>query len=130
MKITMSIMALTLALSFNSFAEQTRPQTKEMIIGVSEVFVPAGFDSENEAFVVASGFFPNGCYSWSRAEVTDKNEFLHQVKAYADVTQGLCIMVMVPYTQEINLGRLKTGEHKVQFVGGDGTYLEKTLVVE
>jgi len=39
-------------------------------------------------------------------------------------------MVLVPFTKEIRLGKLQTGKHALRFLNGDGTYLEKSLVVE
>lgn len=104
--------------------------SKEVLVGVNEVYVPAGFDSKSEAYVVVSGLFNNGCYSWSRADVKHISEFEHEVKVYAKVTSGMCIMVLVPYQKEVKLGTLATGNHLVRFMGGDETYLEKTFEVE
>jgi hypothetical protein len=42
----------------------------------------------------------------------------------------MCLMMLVPFTNEVNLGRLGAGEHVVHFMGGDGTYLEKKIVIE
>jgi hypothetical protein len=39
-------------------------------------------------------------------------------------------MVLVPFNKEIKLGKFNAGKHTLKFVNGDGTYLEKTMVVE
>jgi hypothetical protein len=116
----------------SAFAEPApTPQIKKVLVTVSEAFVPSGFDSNTEAFVVASGVFPNGCYAWSEAKVNNnKDNNVIEISVLADVTQGMCIMVLVPFNKEIRLGKLTSGEHTIRFINGDGTYLEKTIKVE
>lgn len=107
-----------------------QPVQKEVTVGISGVFVPGGFDSSSDAYVVVNGVFPNGCYRWSRADATRTGEFNHEIKSMATVTQGMCIMVLVPFQKDIHLGQLAAGKHTLRFVNGDGTYVEKSLSVE
>ncbi|MGZ3796142.1 MAG: hypothetical protein ACXVB1_07255 [Pseudobdellovibrionaceae bacterium] len=102
----------------------------ERQIGISDVYVPGGFDSNSSAYVVANGVFPNSCYRWSRSEVRHVDAFHHEVKSIASVSQGMCLMVMVPFTKEISLGKFESGKHTLRFLNGDGTYLEKTMSIE
>jgi hypothetical protein len=104
--------------------------TKEVVITVSDVFVPGKVSASEDAKVVVSGMFPNSCYSWSRAEVREKDQKDYNVRAMAMVSQTMCLMVLVPYTKEINLGHLPPGEHLLRFINGDDTWFEKKLVVE
>ncbi len=129
---TAASIAAALVLSAAPFAkaQDSVPAVKEVAVGVTDVFVPGGFDSDADAYVVASGIFPNGCYRWKGAEVTNVDTFNHEVKSSAMVSQGMCLMVLVPFTKEIRLGKLATGNHKLKFLNGDGTYLEKNLKVE
>jgi hypothetical protein len=114
------------------FADGGELESKEVVVGVSDVLVPGGFDSSTDAYVIESGVFPNGCYRWKRAEVTavadQKN--LHEIRTIASVSQGMCLMVLVPFTKEVKLGKLSPGVHTLRFVSGDGTYLERTLTIE
>lgn len=103
---------------------------REIMVGVNEAYIPGGFDSTSEAYVVVSGVYQNGCYSWSRAEVNHTDAFHHEIKTFANVNPGMCIMVFVPYQKEVRLGQLASGEHTLRFLGGDGTYLEKSFKVE
>jgi hypothetical protein len=128
MKKTISIIA-ALVLSTAAFATET-PAEKEVQVGISGAFVPGGFDSTSEAYVVVNGVFQNGCYKWSRADVTSPTEFSHEIRSMATVTQGMCIMVLIPFQKDVRLGKLATGKHSLKFLNGDGTYLEKSLVVE
>lgn len=123
------MLSIVLAAGF-AFADNQQPADKEVVIGVHDAYVPGGFDSQSDVFVVASGLFPNGCYRWKRAEVSHKSATEHEVQAIASVSQGMCLMVLVPFTKEIRLGVLGAGEHTVRIQNGDGTYLEKKVKIE
>lgn len=127
-KLLVSLVAVVFAVSMTAKADQQ--QYKDVQIGISDAFVPGGFDSDADAYVVASGIFPNGCYRWKNADVNHVDSYTHEIKSTASVSQGMCIMVMVPFTKEIRLGKLQTGKHALKFLNGDGTYLEKTMQVE
>lgn len=128
MKKLASVIVLGFAMA-TAFA-QAAPEDKEVLVNVGDVFVPGGFDTGSDVFVVESGVFPNGCYSWKGAEVTHISPTLHEVRSIASVQQGMCIMVLVPFTKEVRLGKFESGDHTLRFINGDGTYLEKRLNIE
>ncbi|NUN05946.1 MAG: hypothetical protein HUU57_09305 [Bdellovibrio sp.] len=130
MKIASLVLSALLGLSSFAFAEQTAPVEKEVQIGINGVYVPGGFDSASDVFVVVNGIFQNGCYKWKRAEVNHAGTFSHQIKSIASVSQGMCLMVLVPFQKEVRLGKFSSGTHTLRFENGDGTYVEKTLTVE
>lgn len=125
-----AVLMLATAQSAMSADTVTSLTTKDVQIGLNDVYVPGGFDSEADAYVVASGIFPNGCYKWKTANVKHVDSYNHEVQSYATVSQGMCIMVMVPFTKEVHLGKLASGAHNLKFLNGDGTYISKTLKVE
>lgn len=131
---SLSAIFLSLLLGSSSLAlASTRSDEaakREVVVGVSDAFVPGGFDSEADAYVVVSGIFQNGCYSWKRGDVTNKSEFEHEIRSIATVSQGMCLMVLIPFQKEVKLGKLPSGKHALRFMNGDGTYMEKSLVVE
>lgn len=104
--------------------------SKDVVINIQGVFVPGGFSQDSDAYVVVNGTFPNSCYTWGHTNVQNKGEKIHEVVSVARVTQGMCLMVIVPFTKEVRLGKLSSGEHTLRFMSGDGTYFERTLVVE
>ena len=127
----LALAALFLAPLHSALAdEDAPPQVKDVVIGLSDVFVPGGFNSEAEAYVVANGLFPNGCYRWKGAVVKNVGPQQHEIKASASVSQGMCLMVLIPFSKEIKLGKLSRGEHKLKYINGDGTYFEKDLKVD
>ena len=119
-----------MAVGMTAMAANNIPEDKEVPIGINGVYVPSGFTSQSEVYVVASGVFPNSCYSWKRADVEDTQTFFHTVKSLANVKQGMCLMVLVPFQKEIKLGKFEVGEHTLRFENGDGTYLEKKVSIE
>lgn len=126
------IIALILG-SFGSVSYANQPpemKTKDVVVSVSDVHVPGGFDTNSDVYVVESGMFPNGCYAWKEALVAHPSPFLHEIQTIATVTQGMCIMVLVPFTKEVRLGRFERGTHTLRFLNGDGTYLERKLAIE
>lgn len=106
------------------------PVTTDVTIAISDAYVPSGFDSGSDAFVVVNGLFPNTCYKWKEAVIQNPGATLHEIRSMATVSQGMCLMMMVPFTKEVQLGKLEKGNHVLRFVNGDGTYLEKQMVVE
>ncbi|MBV2167844.1 MAG: hypothetical protein KUL82_03970 [Bdellovibrio sp.] len=130
MKIMSVVLAAMVSFSFNAFAEQSAPVEKEVQIGISGVYVPGGFDSSSDVFVVVNGIFQNGCYKWKRADVSHQDAFSHEIKSIASVSQGMCLMVLIPFQKEVRLGKFAAGKHVLRFENGDGTYLEKSLIVE
>lgn len=126
---TKVVLALFGALLISLFAHAAGEE-RIVAVGFSDAFIPSGFDSNSDTFVVASGLFPNGCYRWKEAEVNHPTPNLHEIRASATVSQGMCLMVLVPFTKEIHLGKLSVGNHAVRLLNGDGTYIEKQLRIE
>ena len=107
-------------------------EQRELVVNVTDALLPQTVQADTESVkAVTTGLFPNGCYSYSKAEVvSDDANKIHEVKTYASVSQGMCLMVLVPFTREVVIGTLSKGEHKVRFLNGDGTVLEKRVVAE
>lgn len=124
------LVAAMMFIGLNAFADSTVPDEKEVQIGINGVYVPGGFDAGSDVYVVVNGVFQNSCYTWKRADVDHKNSFFHEIKSIAGVKQGMCLMVLVPFQKEVRLGKFEEGKHTLRFVNGDGTYLEKNLIIE
>jgi hypothetical protein len=128
-KLAIILSAFALLTGLNAQAEGT-PASKDVAIAINDVFVPGGFDSNTEAYVVVSGIFPNSCYTWKGITRRDAGKFEHEITPMAAVNQGMCMMVLVPFSRALRLGKLDQGKHTLRFLSNDGTFLEKTLVVE
>src|SRR5690606_2353650 len=102
---------------------------KDVVIAINDAYIPGGFDSQADAYVVVSGIFPNGCYKWNRADIKHVEATTHEVWSHASVTQGMCLQVLIPFSKDVRLGQLATGTHTLRFMSSDGTYLEKQMVI-
>lgn len=123
----------TLATLFVTLPAMAAPQTpapKDVQIGINSVYVPGGFDSSSDVYVILHGIFPNGCYQSVRAEVANTDAFNHEVRTIASVNQGMCMMVLIPFQKEVRLGKFAVGEHTLRFQNGDGTFVEKKIAIE
>ena len=116
-------------LAMSAGAMASDPVSTRAVVNISAVTIPSGFDNR-EPVAVISGLFPNSCYSWDKSEVKNLDVSTHEVRTYASIRQGMCLMVIIPFSEEVSLGKLEKGEHTLRFVNGDGTYLEKKLTVE
>lgn len=131
MKTTLSLLINVIALTFTLHANATNPPvSKDVTIALTDVFVPGGFDSSSDTYIVASGIFPNGCYKWKGVSRKDVSAFEHELTSVASVSQGMCIQVLIPFTKEVRLGKLNAGTHTLRFLSGDGTFIEKSLAIE
>lgn len=129
MKLTMSLLAAVLmSAGFHAKAESV---TVEKVITVNDALVPEFAAKDQDVKVVVSGTFPNSCYRWSRSDVRTHTQSFHVVRALALVTTNTnCLMVLVPFSKEINVGRLSPGEHTLRFLNGDDTWFERKLTVQ
>jgi len=105
--------------------------SKESVVGINSAFIPGGFDSSSDVYAIVSGIYPNSCYSWQRADVepTDSQNVI-RVTAVASVTQGMCMMVLVPFQREVLIGTLPVGDYTLRFSNGEGTYFDEALSIE
>lgn len=113
-----------------AFAMADMPRTHETVLHVGDVFIPTEKNLSGDSYVVVSGMFPSSCYRWSRAEVNHSSDTTHQIRLIATVTEGMCLTVMVPYTKEVIIGKLQSGDHTLRFLNGDDTYFERTMTVK
>lgn len=128
MKIFSMMITAMLVLAPAAFSKDG--DVREKVVPINDVYIPSGFDSGSDAFVVVNGWFPHSCYKLKNVKVENVGPLLHQVTTSADVTEGLCLTVIIPFHKEVQLGKLSEGDHRIQFMNGDGTYMEKHLVIE
>ena len=106
------------------FASEQRIE-KDTYLNFSDVYIQKSHGIVEAKELLLQGMFPNGCHKWLKSEVTHVDDFTHEVRGLSKVAQGMCIMVMVPFTHEVDLGVLKEGHHIVRVLNADGTVIEK-----
>lgn len=99
---------------FSSFSfAQTNPI--KIPVPFHTTYIPHGFDSNDRAQVVIEGNFSNTCYKVAPYKVeTDESKQTVTVVAMAYYYQNTpCLEVMIPFSQVIDLGILKSGDYQV-----------------
>jgi hypothetical protein len=115
---------LLLLVSSLSFLIQTgfaAEPNKPDLVGVSSdhIFVPSGFDDNDNAQIVISGNLPNSCYRVANplVKVSHRQRKVY-IKPQAYVyPSSWCLQVLVPYIQTLNLGVLNASAYEVIEVG-------------
>jgi hypothetical protein len=87
---------------------QTEPTQVNVLFG--KIYVPGGFDSNDNVQLVAEGIFPNSCYKPAATKVSiDKQKKTIHLEPQAYKYGGMCLQVLLPYSREVDLGILETG---------------------
>ena len=96
-------------------------------VQVARIFVPSGFDDNDEIQVVLDGQLPDGCHKLAHTELR-RSEGSNAIVAvqWARKFPGQCPIVFVDFSTVINIGRLAAGEYAVSSPGLD----PRTLAVE
>lgn len=87
----------------------------EVASPVAKVFVPEGFDDNDNAEIVLHGEYPNTCYQVGRtaAKVDEKTREIMVWAISLKYPGENCQDVKVPFTQVVELGILKQGDYKI-----------------
>jgi hypothetical protein len=98
-------------------------------VQAQDVFIPDGFDDNDETVVVLDGYLQSGCYKLAQSEhrIDFQTNTVH-VTQYARKYSGPCIMALIPYTTEVRLGVMPQGDYTVAM--NDGVLTEKFKVRE
>ena len=85
-------------------------------VPVSKVYMPKGFDSNDMAEIVITGFLPNLCYKSPiiKTKVEGKNIIVSVYAInYEPVRELECTRMIVPFLIPVDVGVLDRGQYKV-----------------
>jgi hypothetical protein len=86
-------------------------------LDIQEVYIPTGFDSNDNTQIVVRGFLPNLCYRDPHVVAKLKGHQI-QVKAFATVPKDPnlnCAQIQYPFLEAASLGTLASGDYQVLF---------------
>ncbi len=110
-------------------------------VPISKVFIPVqGYDDNDSVTAVISGELRNPCYNLERVRVTVEpdyegvrrfrfRQFAH-IRRDGPCVSGDLIDDPVPYTNEVALGRLGTGNYEINFQKPSGEFFRREFGVE
>src|SRR5687768_6583889 len=94
------------------------------------LFVPNGFDDNDETVVVVDGYLPDTCYRLRSTDVqvdVEKKSIMVQPRAYVH-KEGVCNDVTVPFSTVVSVGVIPSGTYTVS--SRDGKLNERLVVKE
>ncbi|MDA0712781.1 MAG: hypothetical protein O2897_02205 [bacterium] len=84
-----------------------------MMVEPTRIFVPNGFDTNDQSEVLLSGWLPTPCFMKPEAEVqVDGRNININLKSHAK-SGGVCITMAYPFLVKANLGRLGQGQYRI-----------------
>lgn len=97
---------------------------------VDHLFIPAGFDNNDNVEVVVTGHFPSTCYARNRVDVKVVKDLIDiKVTAFHRRDSSIkCLDMSVPYTEVVTVGNLQAGNYKIQ-VNEESKGIKDNLVI-
>ena len=82
---------------------------------VDHLFVPNGFDNNDNVEVMVTGNFPTTCFSRNKVEVTVKDEVINVKVTSLDSSKDntKCEKIEIPFMENVTIGNLQAGDYKV-----------------
>ena len=109
-----------LSVSGLAFAsEPSFPQPALVRAPVDKIYVPHGFDDNDNVELILKGQFPNTCYKTGPVSV-DIDKKAQKIKITAQsyrAQQTMCADVMISFIQPVHLGILDQGTYSVELAG-------------
>jgi hypothetical protein len=87
----------------------------EVMLPVDDVYSPKGFDSNDNAQIVISGYLPNLCHRTPKAivSVKDNKVDIKMVSLKYDLSNPHCLEMIVPFVEAVDLGVLDKGAYDI-----------------
>lgn len=110
------VLALILVIGGSVNAQTTQPVPATVSSAFKNLYVPRGFDTNDNVQITAEGSFSSSCFKVAPAIVkVDEANKIISLEAQAYRYGGLCMQTMIPFQQVIDIGIIKTsGTYKVQ----------------
>lgn len=82
---------------------------------IDHLFVPNGFDNNDNVEVMVTGNFPTTCFSRNKVEVAVKNEIINVKVTSLDSSKdnSNCETIEIPFMENVTIGNLQAGDYKV-----------------
>tara|TARA_R110000868_G_scaffold117600_13_gene312439 strand:- start:9631 stop:10371 length:741 start_codon:yes stop_codon:yes gene_type:complete len=88
----------------------------EVEVPITHIYSPKGFDSNDMAEVVISGFLPNLCHKSPtlKAKVEDKTIYIQATALNYEPENPFCPEMVVPFLSSVDVGVLDRGDYEVK----------------
>lgn len=127
MKTFKSIAALVLMLIGFGASASTPVLT---MVPIDHVYSPKGFDSNDSAEIIVTGFLPNLCHKSPQTKVVvkDKKIEIQVTSLYYEPSNPFCPEMIVPFVKAVDVGLLDKGFYDV-VVNGKSVFEKKSSIL-
>ena len=103
----------------------------EKLVPVDHVYAPAGFDSNDTAEIVITGFLPNLCHKTPTSKVKrDGNKVEIEISSlYYHESNPYCPEMIVPFEETVSLGLLDKGKYHITVNGKSQWEIKEKLSI-
>lgn len=109
-RITFAIIAIIFTIQAK--AEDSTPT--KVPISFGKIYIPDGFDNNDNVQIAGEGMFPNTCYRYATTSVkVDHTAKTIHLNTVAYKYPGMCLQVMVPFDRVVDVGILKEGDYSI-----------------
>lgn len=106
-------------------------QTVTRLVPATNLYVPNGFDDNDNVEVIVSGFLPDSCYKApSSSFKVLGNTIQITIKALYNNEGGACAEVIIPFIETVRLGALKAQNYAVSVESSNPVRMIKEVAVK
>jgi hypothetical protein len=103
-------------------AAQAQSNPKIVPVSFGKMYVPQGYDSNDNVQLVGTGVYPNSCYRNADTKVVvDHKKKTVRLQPMSYHYEGMCLQVILPFDRVVDLGILKNGDYKI--LQGDSEFV-------
>lgn len=120
----------TIAIAFLGTEALNAGVPKEVLIPVSDIYTPKGFDSNDNTEIIITGYLPNLCHKAPKVKTKiqgDKIQVTLTSLKY-DASNPYCPEVVVPFMKTIDLGVMQKGFYHI--IANEGSTFEKEETIQ
>jgi len=106
-------------------------QVTSKLVPASHVYVPNGFDDNDNVEVVISGYLPDSCYKAPKSiyKIED-HKIIITLSAIYNNESGVCNEVIVPFIETVRLGALTAKNYEIVVISANSQKLMSQLIVK
>ncbi len=115
MKTLFLVLSMTVSLGSNLSAQTAEPE--EFTAPVDKIYIPDGFDDNDNVEVIVHGNFPDSCYQIGKvsAELDPLTRTITVSATALRTSDQFCIQTITPFVQPVTLGLVAEGSYRVVY---------------
>lgn len=108
-------MKLLTILGFLSLTSSIAYSSTMKMVPIDHIYIPQGFDSNDNVEIVVTGYLPNLCYKSPKAlvQIRERNIFVTIKSIFFKNSNPYCPEMIVPFNKTVDIGALDKGKYNI-----------------